>query len=744
MRRILAVFSILTVTLASQLLAATRLAPEHPRLMFASSLCGEAQTPAKIAARLGREPYSGWFERMSTDDFHTGALRWLLTSQSGGNAADSVADRIIEKMRALPVGDGGFHAGENLQRMALAYDWLYHYPGFTDQIKDELRTKMLAMAETVISVVNGDTVVWGEDLFHNYCSNAAAGIGLTALALWQGPDDREVSRILRIAEDWYFNRSFKGMELLCGAWHEGMAYSLNHIVQETPIWVAAYRTASGIDWFDKIRREQGDWMQKWIYFCLSSLRPDWTFIRTGDMGASRMLPDRTLRQAIEIITSAYRNGHGKFLIDELENRLADRAISPGDLWMPVIFYDDKLESRDYRELNPTMIVSPDRLGHMTMRSGWGPDATFIHFECGDYFGSHNHIDQGQFTIYHKGSLALDSGYYDGYTEHHKKYAYRAIAHNTILVKDPEETVVPIRFPPYPNPGGQRSIDKYYNNSNYRMSVFWEQYRQKAYADIADIVAWESHAAFDYVAGDMTAAYNSTAVSDPGQRAKVSLVQRRILFVKPSIIAVCDNVNALDASFEKKWLLHTVNEPRIAADKITTVAEGEGQLILTPVLPADVRVTKIGGPGKEFMVNDKNMAMEKAPYLTATAQPGAWRLELIPGAPRQNDIYLNLMETSDKGAAPQFSFEKSVNESFSGAVADTLAIIFTSEIAPESSSLEIPETARSCTTYYIAGLKRDTVFRIYSGENHIDTINSGKAGAVRLQSASGISSLRLID
>jgi len=698
--------SLMFLALHQEACAATGVAAEHPRFFFSTSAWPQAIPLGTVAERVGRPPYDRWYERLNRDNFHNAALDWLIRSSRGETSgADAVADSALAKMLALPLRDGNFYNGGNLQSMSLAYDWLYNYPGFTGEKRKKLREKMLAMAGKIIThVVEGVELVYGEEIFHNYCSNAALAIGLTGLALWEGPQDEQAQRLIRIAEEWYFERAFEGMALLGGAWHEGMAYSLNHVLEETPIWVAAYRTATGIDWFARIKREQGNWMEGWIYFCLANLRPDYTFVRSGDNGSSRMVPDRTLRQALEVIVSAYRNEHGRFLLDELESRLGDRAIASTHLWRPLILYDESIPSTDYRELNPTRFFSPERLGFATMRSGWGPDDTFVHFECGDWLGSHDHLDQNMFTIYHKGSLAIDSGYYDGYSAHHQMYAVRSIAHNTVLVRDPQEVVQSHYLDPYPSPGGQRPLDYFFNNSNYELSVYWDQYRDKAYADMGDFIAWETAPAFDYVAGEATAAYNSTVVADPGARPKISRFVRRLLFVKPDIVAVCDNVDALDPSFGKRWLLHTLEEPEVDGNNTVTIAEKRGQLILYPLLPADVRVEKVGGPGREFLVNGENRPLEKARRLTEAAELGAWRLELEPGAPRKADIFLNLMELGDRGAAAKYSFRAVENEQFVGAAAGGLAVYFTRDRDPQAAAaalLTLPAPASEVSRILVA-------------------------------------------
>ncbi|MBN2287817.1 MAG: heparinase II/III family protein, partial [Candidatus Glassbacteria bacterium] len=77
-------------------------------------------------------------------------------------------------------------------------------------------------------------------------------------------------------------------------------------------------------------------------------------------------------------------------------------------------------------------------GWVAMRSGWDEDATHAIFKCGDYCYGHEHADQNSFVIFKQGSLAIESGRYEWESDHRPNYFARTIAHNTVLVYDPEE------------------------------------------------------------------------------------------------------------------------------------------------------------------------------------------------------------------------------------------------------------------------------------------------------------------
>ena len=109
------------------------------------------------------------------------------------------------------------------------------------------------------------------------------------------------------------------------------------------------------------------------------------------------------------------------------------------------------------------------VGHLVMRDGWSPESTWIEFDCGSYFAEHQHLDQNQITIYHRGYLAIDSGadYTDTESPHYLNYYRRTVAHNesVLLVYDPAEKFFwSDNLLPAANDGGQRMDSSRYWNT----------------------------------------------------------------------------------------------------------------------------------------------------------------------------------------------------------------------------------------------------------------------------------------
>ena len=86
-------------------------------------------------------------------------------------------------------------------------------------------------------------------------------------------------------------------------------------------------------------------------------------------------------------------------------------------------------------------------GMMIAKTGWDEgynsnDMTVSMKVPQKFTNGHRHLDSGEFEIYYKGLLAMDSGSYFSYSSaHNRGYAMQTIAHNCMLIYDPESNTV---------------------------------------------------------------------------------------------------------------------------------------------------------------------------------------------------------------------------------------------------------------------------------------------------------------
>ena len=271
----------------------------------------------------------------------------------------------------------------------------------------------------------------------------------------------------------------------------------------------------------------------------------------------------------------------------------------------------------------------ENMGQTFMRSGDGPNNTYILFACGGITGQHRHYDATHFTIYKRGFLALDTGTRKGNTDGLQNYFAQTVAHNCILIKMPGE-------PPSP----------YWNGEVYGQAG--GQHKSVG----AKVVAFETNPQFSYVAGDATPVYRPQ---------KCSQVVRQLVFIPPDHLVVFDRVVSTRAAYPKRWLLHHARDP-VLDGKTWRADQDRGRIFCRTLLPEDAVVTKVGGPGQEFLADGVNYPLTAGPAawavktgstvakIDAKEVPelmGRWRLEVTPGTSRTEDIFLHLIHVGDQ-------------------------------------------------------------------------------------------------
>jgi hypothetical protein len=167
-----------------------------------------------------------------------------------------------------------------------------------------------------------------------------------------------------------------------------------------------------------------------------------------------------------------------------------------------------------------------------------------------------------------------------------------------------------------------------------------------------IIAYQNLPEFMYVAGDSTRAYAPR---------KCKLCLRQIVFVRPHTIVMLDRVVSTLPEQRKTWVMHCANQPQIAGPNVK-IANGGGELFVQTLLPAGATIQAIHGytyDGQDF------------PPAVQTLS-AAWRIEVAPGEPACEDIFLHVMSTE---AAPDAHLVQSAGAV--GARGDGWAVLFES-------------------------------------------------------------------
>ncbi|MGQ9730129.1 MAG: heparinase II/III domain-containing protein [Candidatus Zipacnadales bacterium] len=588
---------------------------EHPRLFGSRA---ELQELARQRPEAYRRMANVAYEQQA--DEHSKLMSLALVSAIEGNA--QLGRQAVEM--ALKLVHGGIRQGHetfghDLAHCAIAYDLCF------DQWTDEERAAAIEYINaTVEANVDSETHV-----FHNgWYGYKNWGIGLACYATYyENPRAREILALLY--ED-YRTRAAPALELAGdgGGWAEG--YYIHYFIYEWLVFCEVARRCEGIDLyamapsFYRNRAIAGMFEMYPGIREYGSHRP----IPMGDSGGLVFGGDRDKElSARRILVNYYRDDPAHQAVHTFNETTSRSSVG-------VYAYKDFL----WRDTTvPMGDLSKFRLSHLSRgpgylyaRSGWGEDATYFFFKCGDRFTAHQHLDVGHFLIYRHEELVGDGGWYEAFAGSHiSNYYTRSIAHNTILVHDPNERWPDIRAAKTTgNDGGQHHNWPHHNGAVIDVQA-WEKDRQLY--DIGDILAFEDRGPYLYVAADCTRAYRSE---------KLALWTRQIVYLRPGTFVIFDRVTATRPTFRKTWVLQAMKSP-VKQDGQYVITNGEGRLFIQLLLPEQRSVALYSG--------EKLYAYDGAAYPPSRSAPGPipeCRFEVSPSVPAERDYFLTLLTATD--------------------------------------------------------------------------------------------------
>lgn len=396
-----------------------------------------------------------------------------------------------------------------------------------------------------------------------------------------------------------------------------------------------------------------------LYDMIYRRRPDGVVLPSGDDYPQNRPTTLTFPLPMLLASSYYKDEYLAYEFERnphLEN--SGNEVMNHCLIFDLLWRDYTLKGKAPDDL-PLTRFSGSPFGWMIARTGWGENSVIAEMKINEHFvGNHQHLDGGSFQIYYKGPLAIDAGAYSGSSggynsPHNKNYFKRTIAHNSLLVYDPDEKFACHNYGGAnkssfaANDGGQRMPGDGWKTCNSMNDLLSDEYtvgKTIAHGYGPD----NNMPEYSYLKGDITKAYSN----------KVKEAKRSFVFlnfkseVVPAALIVFDKVVSSNPDFKKYWLLHSIEEPEIDNNSITIKRTKNGDSgilknhVLLPVLQ-NASIEKIGGPGKEFYVfgqNYKNDALES--YPDPANERGAWRVELSPIQPSEENLFLNVMQMTD--------------------------------------------------------------------------------------------------
>jgi hypothetical protein len=250
------------------------------------------------------------------------------------------------------------------------------------------------------------------------------------------------------------------------------------------------------------------------------------------------------------------------------------------------------------------------------------------------------------------------------------YSYQTIAHNTITVRDPDDTVPMPRKDKPPreiaNDGGQRRIGSGWGIEAAPLDL--KEWQEKS--DLYETGRMERIFMDDNLViavADLTPAYTNN-LSGKGtfshRTRRVEQYSRTFAYDQLNdVVLIFDRVRSTDPSFTKRWLHHTRNQPETTARgyKVWNGPQDRpgfqgGQLDAHVLLPREGRINVVGGTGFEFYVDGKNYD-EDGKTLAITgkrghAEPGHWRIEIYPAHESIEDVFFVILLPASYQSEPK--------------------------------------------------------------------------------------------
>ena len=736
MRRRDFIAALATSALAAALPARGQDAVRHPRMLIASTDPFTGLQILKSRFATGRRP---------SEDMEGWALSWQLTRQ------DAYAERALAEMRTKRVAAGGkaSRSWVDYTRWALAFDWVFDYRGFDHALKDRVAGELRDGAASMLATP--DFADPGQLSYHNYALRYLSLAAFATAAVGDYPNCDQRCKSWRETIEKSLDNILDISDIVSpeGSYHESLDYM--RITWASMVLLAELqRTTTGTDpahQFSVFRNIGNTYLYK--------LLPDGTPSREGD-NEYPVLDSRDTA-VLGYAVNRFKDPYSAWF-------LRKSGFFSKDWVLPVLEFlwdDPEVTSVDPGQASekelPRQRFFPG-VGHLVMRDGWTPQSTWIEFDCGSYFAKHQHLDQNQITIYHRGYLAIDSGadYTDTESPHYLNYYRRTVAHNSVLVYDPAERFFwSDNLLPAANDGGQRMDSARYWNT-IRSRSDWERTRDLwdiGSMRVVDYVAGQYH----YAMGDASHAYS---------RAKLRRFTREVLYVPGhNVLFVFDRVVSNNPSFRKAWLLHGVNPPSVDQDggrgapgaqefhnaKSFRFSEGTGELLVHALLPKERMITRRGGTGHEFYTagddhggewgTGENWPLEPAEgaalpddpklrrmwklfwgedfnkILTSNREnvvPGGWRIEVAPSVAAEEDNFLHVFEIGEQGKIGQRRVELLDGVNFQGAAFEHgPMVLFSSTNSPVmTGEVSLPNV--SCESLIVSSLQPESVYELNFG------------------------------
>jgi heparin/heparan-sulfate lyase len=605
---------------------------------------------------------------------------------------------------------------------AFVYDWCY------DLMSSKDRTKMIGYLKNILS----DSEIGYPVNIRSYITGHSSGTLLLRdmLAVGIAIYDED-SEVYNMAAKEFLNEYVPARNFAydAGMHYQGSNYGTARF--ESEIFSAWLFHNIG---YDNIFKNQESVAYNTIY----SKRPDDKFMQEGDI-----FDMKYFSQYAMIMTAGLYKDRYIANIDDNIYRYRDEPL------FYTLTYSPDIEPKSFESLPLSRYFSSPQ-GMMVSRTSWdegiASNTAIAQFKIGEYnFANHSHLDAGSFQFYYKGALATESGVYEGNTggygsSHDINYNKRSIAHNILVVEDPNETFI-YQNQQVSNDGGQR-IPNYGSEAKDLESILKEGY------EVGDIEAQYigedlSKPVFTYLKGDLTKAYSSKIKSYKRYFTFINLFEDDI----PAALVVFDKVESSNKDFVKKFLLHSIYEPSISNNKITIKNNQNGYNgkltndILYP-LSSNLNLNIVGGNGMEYFVDGVNYPNTSN---NSSVEAASYRVEISPDSSNEKDMFLNVMQVTDYNSSKYYTVEKLENYKLIGAKIKDKIVLYSKKIELNdklNEDISIPYNSGQYVIEYMITDLQNGIWEVYENGKYKKDVLINYNNPVAVFKASGSVNLKM--
>lgn len=448
------------------------------------------------------------------------SFRYLI---EGDTVSGEAAKRLLLHVSTWdPYGHSGREKNDEismrlLYSMSRAYDWIH--PLFTDAERLQVQEAVRERGNDVYATMRRGR--FEERLLSNHLVRSMGFLGEAAIAFMGDFPEAEVWFDYIVSLFLVKYPPWGGDE---GGWSQGVSYWQSYIS-----WVLefldALKIATGLDLYQK------PFLQNTGYFKLYAHPPKSKFGAFGDH--SDVPPNSGSASVMSRLALEYQNPAFQWYVNEI-NGMGNVPAIPMNDFLGYILAPIGIVGSGRPQLPPEFPQS-----RLFSDVGWAlmnvdmedwQNNVHIKFKSSPYGSfNHSHAEQNSFQIEAYGSpLAIPSGYYPWYgSPHHAEWTWQSRSKNTILVDGRGQ--------------GVQSLDAK-----------------------GEIVATSFGSQFDYVLGDATDAY----------LGQLGYFGRHLLFVKPNLILIYDQLKSDKPVATYDWLLHSLQEIEVDAPANRVLVNGD--------------------------------------------------------------------------------------------------------------------------------------------------------------------------